>query len=99
MGKRRVIVTQSTARSIAEVSWFIESKGLTLTAERFSDAVYDFIEGLSDTRKSYKLCREPKRALLGLKCLTFKRKYTVVFIESDQEIIVCEFLSSQRIWW
>jgi hypothetical protein len=46
MGKRRVIVKQSTAKSIAEIAWFIESKGLTLTAERFSDTVYDFIEGL-----------------------------------------------------
>lgn len=63
--------------SIAEASWFIKSKGLVVTADRFSDSVYDFIEKLSKKNISYKLCREPERTLLGFKCVQFK-KYTIV---------------------
>jgi hypothetical protein len=37
MGKRKVVVKQSVADSIAEIAWFIESKGLIATAEKFSD--------------------------------------------------------------
>jgi hypothetical protein len=39
MGKRKIIVKESVAKSIAEIAWFIESKGLLKTAEKFSDAV------------------------------------------------------------
>ena len=28
-----------------------------------------------------------------------KKKYTVVFIESDDELIICEFISSKLIYW
>ena len=99
MGKRKIIVKQSAAESIAQVAWYIESKGMLTTAERFSDSVYDFFEELSDERKSYRLCKEPERAFLGFKCLTLKRKYTVVFIETKSEITICEFIPSKLIRW
>lgn len=83
MGKRKVIVKQSVAGSIAEIAWFVESKGMIETAERFSDSAYDFFENLADERKSYRLCKETKRASFGFKCVSYKKKYTVVFIESE----------------
>lgn len=98
MGSRKISVKQSAARSIAEVSWFIESNGLVKTAEKFSDSVYDFIELLTDTRKSYPFCKDPQRALLGFKCVNYK-KYTIVLIETQSEIIICEFIASKLIWW
>jgi len=99
MGKRKIVIKQSVAESIAQVAWYIESKGMLITAERFSDSVYDFIEQLSDLRKSYRPCKEPQRALLGLKCLVFRKKYTVVFIETISEITICEFIPSRLIRW
>lgn len=99
MGKRQVIVKRSVAESIAEVSWFKESKGLAATAQKFSDKVYDFLEQLSDDTKSYKKCAEEVRSALGWKCVQFSRKYTVAFIEAQTEIIVCEFIPSKLIWW
>lgn len=98
MGKRSIKILEPVMESIAEASWFIESKGLVATAENFSDSTYDFIEGLSNEKISYKLCREPERALLGFKCIQFK-KYTNVFMESDTEIIVIEFIPSKMIIW
>jgi hypothetical protein len=99
VGHREIIVKQSAADSIAEIAWFIESKGLMATAEKFADNVYDFIIKLSDPRRSHAICREPGRALLGYRCIPYKKKYTVVFLESDGELIICEFLSSKNIHW
>jgi hypothetical protein len=98
MGERSIKILESAMESIAEASWFIESKGLVATADRFSEAVYDFIEKLSKKDISFKLCREPERALLGFKCVQFK-KYTVVFEESDEDIVVVEFVPSKMIKW
>lgn len=99
MGQRKVVVKQTAAESIAAISWFIESKGLIATAEKFTDAVYDHFIKIADTRKSYPICREPNRAALGHKCIPYKKKYIIVFIESDQSLIICEFISAKKIYW
>jgi hypothetical protein len=99
MGIRKVIVKQSAADNIAAIAWFIESKGMLATAEKFADDAYDYFIHLSDNRKSYPACREPKRASLGYKCVAYKKKYTIVFIETEQELIICEFISSKLIYW
>jgi plasmid stabilization system protein ParE len=99
MGIRKVKVLQSASESIAAVAFFVESKGLTSTALRFSDSVYDFILKLADSRKSFAPCREPVRAMLGYKCVPYKKKYIIMFYESDDEIIICEFVSAKKISW
>jgi len=87
------------ANSIAQVAWYIESKGLVITAERFADDVYDFISKIADTRRQHAVCRDPERKLLGYKCLSYKKKYTIVFLETEDEMIVCEFIHSKNISW
>jgi len=99
MGRRKVIVKQSAADSIASIAWFIESKGMLATADKFVDDAYDYIIHLTDNRKSYPVCREPERAILGYKCVPYKKKYTIVFIETEKEITVCEFIPSKLIYW
>ncbi len=69
------------------------------TAEKFADDIYDYFLKLADIRKSYAVCREPARAALGYKCISYKKKYTIVLIESDKEIIICEFISSKLLNW
>jgi plasmid stabilization system protein ParE len=98
MGKRKVIVKESVAESIAKIAWFIESKGMVKTAEKFSDAVYDFFETLADERKVHAFCRDEKRKIIGMKCLPYKKKYTIVFLETDLEIVVSEFIPSKLIY-
>ena len=98
MGKRKIIVKQSAAFNIAKIAWFIESKGLVKTAEKFSDSIYDYFETLADNIVTHALCRDLKRRILGLKCVPYKKKYTVVFWESDNEIIITEFISSKMIY-
>lgn len=99
MGFRKIVVKQSAAESIATIAWYIESKGLIATADKFTDDVYDYFLRIADSRKSYSFCKEPKRKALGYKCLSYKKKYTIVFIESKQEIIICEFIASKLIHW
>ena len=62
MGSRKVVVKQSAAEGIAAIAWYIESKGMVATAEKFADNVYDYFIKLADIRKSYPICREPGRA-------------------------------------
>lgn len=99
MGFRKVVVRESAATSIAEISWYIESEGLLAAAEKFTDDAYDFITQLGDQRKNYRSCSEPERSLMGYKCISFRKKYTIVFIESEEEIIICEFIPSKLIYW
>ncbi|HEU0227503.1 MAG TPA: hypothetical protein VFQ86_07180 [Arachidicoccus soli] len=99
MGFRKVTVRKSAAESIAQISWFLEAKSLLATAEKFADDAYDFIAKLGNVQKGYRVCRDPERALVGYKCISYKKKYTLVFLELDTEIIVCEFVLSKRIYW
>ncbi|MEO5570883.1 MAG: hypothetical protein ABIT08_15885 [Bacteroidia bacterium] len=59
MGKRKIVIKQSVADSIARIAWFIESQGLIMTADKFSDSVYDFIDQMADDRRGFSICREP----------------------------------------
>jgi hypothetical protein len=99
MGFRKIIIKQSVAESIAKVSWFLESECLLAAAEKFVDDVYDFIKKLGDSKRRHRTCREPERILMGYKCISFKKKYTIVFLELDTEIIICEFIPSKMIYW
>ncbi|MGN6532759.1 MAG: hypothetical protein ACTHK0_13540 [Ginsengibacter sp.] len=73
MGFRKVSVRQSAANSIAEISWYLESKGLLITAEKFVDETYDFLANLGDKRKSYRPCREPKGMQLVINALLIRK--------------------------
>ena len=98
MGSRKVIIKQDVAEKIAAIAWYIESFGLIETAERFADNVYDFFIKMADIRKSYPVCKEPGRASLGYKCIPYKKKYTIVFIEFENELIITEFVSSKLLY-
>jgi hypothetical protein len=60
---------------------------------------YDFFYTLADDRKSFATCRDDSRALLGYKCVNYKKRYTVVFIETETSLIIVEFVSSKMIHW
>ena len=99
MGGREIIVKESVADQIAEIAWYIESQGLVATAEKFADYIYDFFIKISDSRRKHALCRDPERAIMGYKCFSYKRRYTIVFLESDEELMICEFIPSKNIHW
>ena len=73
MGQRKIVIKQSASDSIANIAWFIESKGMLATAEKFSDSVYDYFIKFTDDKRSFALCHDPERAAIGYKCVNFKR--------------------------
>jgi fructose 1,6-bisphosphatase len=48
MGGRKVIIKQTAPDNIAAIAWYIESKGMIGTADKFADNVYDYFIKLAD---------------------------------------------------
>lgn len=97
MGKTKITFLDTFIENLASVSFFIESKGLPKTAILFKEKVYDFFEDLHFDKTEFSTCRDPERASLGLKCIPFNKKYTIVFYQMDDEIIITEFVASKMI--
>ncbi|MBP6431783.1 MAG: hypothetical protein KA319_08455 [Ferruginibacter sp.] len=92
MGKRQISILEIAAVAVAEVSFFIESKGLPTTAKKFVDNAYTFFETLVDDRIEYRKCTYKKWRQLGYNCITYNKKYVVAFISLAHEIIICDFV-------
>lgn len=99
MGKRKVTILEPASTAVAEVAWFIESKGLPQTAKKFVIDVFAFFETLSDDRIVHRPCTYAKWNELGYKCFPYKKKYTIVFSQSETELVISEFISSKLIHW
>jgi hypothetical protein len=84
MGRRKIVIKQSVADSIAAIAWYIESKGLIATADKFIDNVYDYFIKLADERKSYPICREPNRRMLQYKCISYKKSILSYLLNLQQ---------------
>lgn len=57
MGNRQVSILEQAATSVAEVAFFIESKGLPKTSKKFVDDAFAFFEKISDDIVEHKPCR------------------------------------------
>jgi hypothetical protein len=97
MVEREVIVLEAATISIAEISWFIERRGLPQTAKRFADECHDFLKKLSNCELLHKPCFYKKWYELGYRCATFKKKYTIAYSSHENEILIREFVSSKLI--
>jgi hypothetical protein len=95
MGKRKVSILEPAAIAVAEIAFFIESKGLPQTAKKFVAEVFSFFERLSDDRIEYRPCSYEAWEKLGYRCVTYKKKYVVAFLSLKNEIVVCEFVSAK----
>ncbi|MBK7885083.1 MAG: hypothetical protein IPJ81_15840 [Chitinophagaceae bacterium] len=95
MVKRKVAVLQTVAMAVAEIAYFIESKGLPATAKKFVDEAFIFFESLADTKVEYRFCTYKRWKALKYKCAVYKKKYVIAFISHDTEIIICDFVSSK----
>lgn len=95
MGKRKVSILEPAATSVAEIAFFIESKGLPATAKKFVNDAFLFFEKLSDDRIEHRQCvYEPWRKL-KYNCVAFRKKYVIAFLSLPKEIIICDFVSAK----
>jgi hypothetical protein len=93
MGKRKVTILESAVIAVAEVSFFIESKGLPATAKKFVDEAFAFFESLSDERFVHRPCSYKAWSDMNYRCAMFRKKYAVAYMNLEKEIIICEFVS------
>lgn len=99
MVKRKITIKQEVAEEIADIFYFIESKGMFETAVTFTKKIYSFIRNIQFDKIEFNLCKDPHRANLGLKCIPYNKKYTIVFYQLADEIIITEFISSKMLYW
>lgn len=92
MGKRKVTILEPAVEEVARIALFIESERLPKTAKRFVDDAFAFFASLSDDRAIHRPCNHPPAwKALNLRCINFRKKYVVSYLDNKNEIIVCEF--------
>jgi hypothetical protein len=95
VGKRKVSILEPAATAVAEIAFFIESKGLPETAKKFVDEAFTFFEKLSDDQIEYMQCRNLVWKRLGYRCIPYKKKYVVAFISLKNEVVICDFVAAK----
>jgi len=95
MVRRKVSILEPAATAVAEIAWFIESKGMPQTAKKFVDDAFLFFEKLSDKRILHRPCNYARWETLGYRCAPFKKKYIIAYLNLDEEIVICDFVSSK----
>ena len=88
MGKRKVAILEGAVKSVAEAAYFIEGKGLPQTAKKFVDDAFIFFDKLSDERILHRPCSYPPWKKLTYRCITFRKKYTIAYLEHSTEIVI-----------
>ena len=91
MGKRKVTILEPAVEEVARIALFIEAEGLPQTAKKFVDDAFAFFASLSDERFVHRPCNLPAWKALNLRCVNFRKKYIVSYLNNKNEIIVCEF--------
>jgi hypothetical protein len=97
MVKRKVTILQTAATAVAEIAFFIESKGLPSTAKKFVDEAFSFFETLADNRVEHRKCNYKKWKDLDYRSIVYKKKYLVVFISASHKITICDFVLAKLI--
>lgn len=77
MGKMKVSILEPAATAVAEIAWFIESKGMPATAKKFVDEAFEFFVSLSNTVKKHRPCQYRRWNHFGYRCVNFRKKYVI----------------------
>jgi hypothetical protein len=99
MGKTKIIFLDTFIENLSSVSLYIESNGLPKTAILYKEKVFDFIEKIDFDTIDFQYCRDATRSKLGLKCIPYNKKYTIIFYQFEMEVLITEFISSKLIHW
>ena len=54
-----------------------------IAAQRFTDSVFEFVEGLSVSHSSHEKCRFPKLRAAEYYCLPFRKEYIIIYCVSN----------------
>jgi plasmid stabilization system protein ParE len=96
MGERRQItILENVVESIAEIAFFIESKGMPDTAKKYVDEIFTYFEKLSAPNIKHRNCEYKRWELLAYSCINYKRKYVIAYLDLSDEIIICDFVPAK----
>ena len=86
------VIVFLTMLSLGEMAAFMPIAGSFCTfAGKFVDDAFAFFADLSDERIVHRPCKHPAWKALNLRCINFRKKYIVSYLDNKNEIIVCEF--------
>lgn len=91
MGQREVIILAPAVDAVSKIAIFIEGEGLPETAKKFVAEAFSFFATLSDERVIHHPCRHETWNLLNYRCVNFRKKYVVAYLDNEDEIIICDF--------
>ncbi len=91
MGNRKVVIQENAVRRIAETAWHIESNFSALSAKKFIDEIFIVLNKISAPEVTYHPCTYRPWQELGYKCVSFRKKYLIAYLEFESEIIICDF--------
>jgi len=91
MAQRKVNILDKAVEEVAYVAYFIESKGLPETAKKFVNESFSFFHKLGDSRIKHKPCSFTTWREEGYRCANFRKKYVVAYLDTEHEIIICDF--------
>ena len=83
---------EQAATSVAQIAYFIEGKGMPMTAKKFVDDAFDFFDIISIDTVDNRICSYKRWIDLGYQCVSFKKKYVVAYLSLQNEIIICDFV-------
>lgn len=92
MAQRKVSILDKAAEEVAYVAYFIESKGLPNTAKKFVAETFVFFQALGNSKIKHKPCDFPAWREAGYRCANFRKKYVVAYLDSADEVIICDFV-------
>ena len=93
MAQRKISIMDHAAEEVAFIAYFIESKGLPKTARKFIDDSFVFFDKLGDIRIKHKPCAHEIWKHHRYRCASFRKKYVIAYLDKEDEIIICDFVS------
>lgn len=91
MAQRKVSILDQAAEEVAYVAFFIESQGVPKTAKRFVAEAFKFFQTLGGTQITHRPCKFVEWREEGYRCANFRKKYVVAYLDSEDEVIICDF--------
>jgi plasmid stabilization system protein ParE len=91
MGQRKITILEPAVEEVARISLYLEGEGLPKAAKKFVDDAFAFFETLSDERATHRPCKHPAWKALNMRCVNFRKKYIISYLDNKTEIIICEF--------
>jgi plasmid stabilization system protein ParE len=95
MAHRKVNILEKANNEVAHIAYFIESKGMPITAKKFVDRAYSFFERLGDPKIRHRPCSNLVWSAQGYRCATFRKRFVVAFVDNEDEIIIADFAVSR----